>query len=148
MYIGISIALLAGIFISVQGSLNGMVGNNSSVAAVVSIPVAVQMVIYFVVIIFNGGFRNEIAEIFNYNYGVILLIISAFLGIGIMITLTVSVMKVGPLLALSTVVFSQLLLSMIIEHFGWFNMAVKTISFSRILGLVFMIFGIMLFIRK
>ncbi|MCK5762895.1 MAG: DMT family transporter [Clostridiales bacterium] len=148
MYIGITIALLAGIFISVQGSLNGMIGNNSSVAAVISIPVAVQMIIYFVVIIFNGSFRNEISEIFNYNYGILLLIISAFLGIGIMITLTISVMKVGPLLALSIVVFSQLLLSMIIEHYGWFDMAVKTISLSRILGLIFMIFGILLFNKK
>jgi transporter family-2 protein len=148
MYTGILIALLAGIFISVQGSLNGMIGNNSSVAAVISIPVAVQMIIYFVVIMFNGSFRNEISEIFNYNYGILLLIISAFLGIGIMITLTISVMKAGPLLALSIVVFSQLLLSMIIEHFGWFDMAVKTISLSRILGLIFMIFGILLFNKK
>ncbi len=148
MYIGILIALLAGIFISVQGSLNGMVGNNSSVAAVISIPVAVQMIIYFIVIAFNNNFRNEIAEIFNYNYGISLLIVSALLGIGIMLTLTISVMKVGPLLALSTVVFSQLLISMIIEHFGFFNMAVKSINVSRITGLLFMLLGIILFSRK
>ncbi len=148
MYLGIFIALLGGIFISVQGSINGMVGNNSSVSAVISIPVAIQMLIYIVIVSLNANFRNEMLEIFEYQYGIYYLIFSAILGIGIMLTLTLSFMKAGPLLALSVVVFSQLLISMIIEHFGFFGLAVKTINFSKIAGLIFMLLGVLLFSRK
>ena len=62
MYVGIFIALLGGIFISVQGSINGMVGNNSSVSAVISIPVAIQMLIYIVIVALNSNFRNDMLD--------------------------------------------------------------------------------------
>ena len=148
MYIGIFIAFLAGIFISVQGSINGMVGNNSSVNAVISIPVAVQFLIYMLIVAFNSGFRRDIVGIVDYKNGIFYLVIAAILGIGIMLTLTISFMKVGPLLALSIVVFSQLMVSMVIEHFGFFGNAVKTISISRVMGLMMMILGVVLFSRK
>lgn len=148
MYLGIFIALLAGVFISIQGSINGMVGSNSSVSAVISIPVAVQFFIYFIIVSFNSNFRKEILNIVDYKHGIYYLVLAAILGIGIMITLTVSFMKIGPLLALATVVFSQLLISMIIEHFGFFGTAVKTINISRVLGLGFMILGVVIFSRK
>ncbi|MBN2259639.1 MAG: DMT family transporter [Clostridiales bacterium] len=148
MYMGILIALMAGVFISIQGSLNGMIGINSSVSAVISIPVAAQVLIYTSIVVINSNFRREVLEIFDYQYGIYLLIISALLGIGIMLTLTVSVIKAGPLVALSIVVFSQLLVSMVIEHFGFFGMAIKEISFSRITGLIFMLLGVFLFNKK
>ena len=148
MYVGIFIALLGGIFISVQGSINGMVGNNSSVSAVISIPVAIQMLIYIVIVALNSNFRNEMLKIFEFQYGIYYLVLSAILGIGIMLTLTLSFMKAGPLFALSVVVFSQLFISMIIEHYGFFGLAVKTINFSKIGGLFFMLLGVLLFTRK
>lgn len=148
MTTGIIIALLAGIFISVQGSLNGMVGHHSSVAAVVTIPVTVQFLIYLTAVGFSGGIRKEILTITQYPHGLWYLVIAALLGTGIMVTLTVSFMKAGPLLALSVVVFSQLMVSMVIEHYGWFGNAVKTISVSRIAGLAFMLLGVLLFSRK
>lgn len=148
MSMGIIVALLAGFFISVQGSLNGMVGNHSNVSAVISIPVAAQFAIYLSFIILNGRFRSEVFAITEYTNGVWYLVIAALLGIGIMFTLTVSFMKVGPLLALSIVVFSQLLVSMVIEHFGWFDNVVRTISLSRVAGLAFMLVGVLLFSRK
>jgi transporter family-2 protein len=148
MYLGILVALLGGIFISVQGSLNGMVGSNSSVSSVISIPVAIQFMIYFVIIFFNQSFRKDVMIITEYKHGLIYLLISALLGIGIMVTMTVSFMKIGPLLALATVVFSQLLISMIIEHFGFFGTVVKTINVSKLMGLALMLLGVVVFNRN
>jgi len=74
--------------------------------------------------------------------------VSALLGIGIMVTLTVSIMRVGPLLGLAMVVFGQLFASMVIEHFGWFETSQKAISINRVVGLVLMLVGVWFFSKK
>jgi len=148
MVIGALIALMAGVFISVQGSLNAMVGTQASVGAVISLPVLVQVVIYSLWVTLSKGFRAEVLEIFEMNYGIYLLIISAILGIGIMVTMTLSFMKIGPLLALALVVFSQLGISLVIEHFGYFGTPVTPVSWIRLAGLALMLLGTFLFAQK
>jgi len=148
MLAGALIALMAGVFISVQGSLNAMVGTRASVGAVISIPVLFQLAIYTGWILLNQNFRREVFGIFELRFGVTYLLLSALLGIGIMVTMTLSFMKVGPLLALSLVVFSQLAISMAIEHFGCFGTQVTPVSLIRVAGLALMLLGTFLFAQK
>jgi transporter family-2 protein len=44
-------------------------------------------------------------------------------------------------------IFGQLIASMVIDHFGWFNVPVVPINTSRIIGAVLLLFGAILMRR-
>lgn len=145
--IGQITALLCGAFIAIQGSVNGMVGNKVGVFPVITIPVVIQIVIYSIFILFNRDYIGRFQAIEGYKIGIVFLVISALLGIGIMNTMTFSVMKIGPLFAFSIIIFSQLFIGMIVEHFGWFETVQQSITLNRGLGLVIMLIGIVLYYK-
>lgn len=147
VYIGIFIALLAGIFIAVQGGINGMMGNEVGIFTTVIIPVYTQVIILSIILLSRRELWSGLSKLRDVKYGIVFLIISALLGLGIMSSLTFSIMKSGPLIALAIAIFSQLFTSMIIEHRGAFDMMVSPISGYRILGLVLMVAGIGLFYK-
>ncbi|WP_432666822.1 DMT family transporter [Wukongibacter baidiensis] len=147
LYYGIIAALIGGIFIAVQGGINGMIGNKVGIFPTVMVPVITQIVILSAVVLVKRDLIGNILKLRDVKFGVGFLIISAILGLGIMSTLTLSIIKIGPLVAFAIVIFSQLLTSMIVEHFGFFDMAQKSISSYRVLGLLAMLVGIGLFYK-
>ena len=147
MSIGQITALLCGTFIAVQGSINGMLGNKVGVFPVITIPVVVQIILYSVFILFNRSYINKFQGIGNYKVGIVLFIVVALLGIGIMSTMTFSVMKIGPLLAFSLIIFSQLFIGMVIEHFGLLETIQKSFSLNRGIGLIIMLIGIVFYYK-
>jgi len=144
---GIIAALIGGVFIAVQGGINGMVGNKVGIFTTVIVPVLTQFVILCTVVLIKRELIGNILKLKDIKFGVGFLIISALLGLGIMSTLTLSIMKIGPLIAFAIVIFSQLFTSMLVEHFGLFDMVQKSISGYRILGLLAMVAGIGLFYK-
>lgn len=147
LYYGIIAALLGGIFIALQGGINGMMGSKVGIFTTVIIPVATQFIILTTVILFKKQLWINVLKLRDVKFGFGFLIISALLGIGIMSFLTLSVMKTGPLVAFAIVFFSQLFTAMLLEHFGLFEIAQKNISSYRVLGLIAMLIGIGLFYR-
>lgn len=147
LYYGAIAALIGGIFIAVQGGINGMMGNRVGIFPTVIIPVIAQFIILSAVVLTKKELVSNILKLKDIRFGVGFLIISALLGLGIMSTLTLSIMEIGPLVAFAIVIFSQLFTSMLVEHFGLFEMAQKSISGYRAAGLLAMLIGIMLFNR-
>ncbi len=145
LYYGIILALVAGVFITVQGSINSMVGSAMGVFGTVIIPVWFQAVILTLLLFFNGAFMTQISAFKEKGSMILWLLMTALLGMGIMISITLSFMKIGPLLALSLIVFSQLAISMIIEHYGFFGTSVVPMSLARLGGLVTILIGVFLF---
>jgi len=64
----------------------------------------------------------------------------------IMITILVPRIGVGP--AIGLIVTGQIICAVLIDHFGWFNIAVNPISFTRIAGVVLMIAGVYFVMKK
>lgn len=145
LYYGVIVALIGGIFIAVQGGINGMMGNRVGLFPTVIVPVITQFIILTTVVLVKRDLVGNILKLKDIKFGVGFLVISALLGLGIMTTLTLSVMEIGPLVAFAIVIFSQLFTSMIVEHFGLFEMAQKSISGYRVAGLLAMLLGIILF---
>lgn len=145
LYYGVIVALIGGIFIAVQGGINGMMGNRVGLFPTVIVPIITQFIILTTVVLVKRDLVGNILKLKDIKFGVGFLIISALLGLGIMTTLTLSVMEIGPLVAFAIVILSQLFTSMIVEHFGLFEMAQKSISGYRVAGLLAMLLGIMLF---
>ncbi len=142
---GLVMALAAGIFIALQGNINALVASQTSIYTVILIPVLSQMVILTALLIAKREYVIGVLKIAKVEYGIALLVFSAILGLGIMATITFSIMEIGPLIAFTTVIFSQLFASMFIEHFGLIGVAQNNISPFRILGLFLMLIAVKLF---
>lgn len=145
MVMGFALALAAGIFIALQGNINALVAGQTGIYTVVLIPVVTQVILLAAFLAVNRPYVQEVARIGQVNWGLALLVASAFLGLGIMTTMTFSIMTIGPLVAFTTVIFSQLLASMVIEHFGLIGVAQNPVSVFRILGLGLMVVAVRLF---
>jgi transporter family-2 protein len=145
LYYGIILALAAGIFITVQGAINSMAGSTIGVFSTIIIPVWIQVILMTTVLLFSGKYMAELAAVKDHKIMILWLLGSALLGTGIMLTITMSFMNIGPLLALSLIVFSQLAVSMVIEHFGWFGTVLTPITLSKIGGLGAILLGVFLF---
>jgi len=148
LYIAIIAALLGGIFISVQGGINGMMGNETGIFTTMLIPVVTQIIILTIFLAVRKDMWINIMKLKDVKFGILFLVVSALLGLGIMGSLTFSIMKIGPLIAFGVVIFSQLLTSMILEHYGVFKITQFAISKYRLTGLLAMIIGIFLFYKK
>lgn len=145
MVMGFALALAAGIFIALQGNINALVAGQTGIYTVVLIPVVTQVILLAAFLAVNRSYVQEVARIGQVNWGLALLVASALLGLGIMTTMTFSIMTIGPLVAFTTVIFSQLLASMVIEHFGLIGVAQSPVSVFRILGLGLMVVAVRLF---
>lgn len=143
--LGFALALAAGIFIALQGNINAMIASQTGIYTVVLIPVVTQVMLLGTFLLFKREYAQEVLKIGKIDYGIVFLVISALLGLGIMTTMTFSIMEIGPLAAFSTVIFSQLLASMIIEHFGLVGVAQNNISPFRIAGLALMLVAVKIF---
>ncbi len=147
VHYGVIAALIGGVFIAVQGSINGMIGDRVGIFTTVIVPVITQFIILSTVILIKKDLAIGISKLRHIKFGFVFLIISALLGIGIMSFLTLSIMKIGPLVTFAVVIFSQLFTTMIVEHYGLFNMVQKSTSINRVLGLVAILLGIGLFYK-
>lgn len=147
IYIGLIVALLGGIFISLQGGINGMMGNQVGIFTTVIVPVYTQVILLSIILASRKELWENISKLKEIKHGVLFLVISALLGLGIMTSLTFSIMKIGPLIAFAIVIFSQLLTSMIIEHHGLFNSIQNPINGFKIAGLALMLLGVGLFYK-
>jgi transporter family-2 protein len=64
------------------------------------------------------------------------------------IMITVLVPKIGVGTAIGLIVTGQIICAVIIDHFGLFNVAVRSINLSRSIGIVLMIVGVYLGMKK
>ena len=147
LYYGIILALAAGVFITVQGAINSMAGSTIGVFSTIIIPVWIQVILMTTVLLFSSKYMAELTAVKDHKVMILWLLGSALLGTGIMLTITMSFMNIGPLLALSLIVFSQLAVSMVIEHFGLFGTVLTPITFSKIGGLGAILLGVFLFTK-
>lgn len=146
-YLGILFALIAGTFITSQGAINGMIGQKVGIFPTIIVPVCVQIVLLLLAVAINRNFMTNTMRVKEIDQGFLFLTISALLGLGIMSLMTYSIMKIGPLVAFTVVIFSQLLSSMIVEHFGLLGMPQHSINFKRIGALILMLIATKLFME-
>jgi transporter family-2 protein len=64
------------------------------------------------------------------------------------VMITILVPRIGVGTAIALIVTGQIICAVIIDHFGFFNVQVRTIDISRLVGVLLMIAGIYLVMRK
>lgn len=56
-------------------------------------------------------------------------------------TIAITLPRLGSTTMITLIIIGQLLVGMLIDHFGWLGVAVHPISFSRVLGVVVLMVG-------
>jgi transporter family-2 protein len=69
------------------------------------------------------------------------------LGLVIVGTIGYTVPRLGMTTAFTVIIFSQLVVAVMLDHFGLLGATVRTLDLPRITGLIFLILGVWLVLR-
>ncbi|MEL7604623.1 MAG: DMT family transporter [Sedimentibacter saalensis] len=139
--VGILIALLAGLLMSVQGVFNTRVMDSSNMWATNSwvhlTAFAASLSIWFF------ASRENLLSVFNVSNK--LYLFGGVIGAFITFTVIKSISSLGPANATMLILLAQLVISCLIESFGLFGIEKMCFEWSKLIGVVLMIAGIVVF---
>ncbi len=145
-YFFIFLAILAGIAMPTQATVNSRlaesVNHNPILAAFISF--AVGTVALFLYILLTGIPLNQLAAAKDAPP---VAWIGGFLGAFFVSVMATVVPRTGIALAFSLAIAGQMLVSLLIDHFGWLGIPEKPINLWRVLGATLITIGVIL-IRK
>lgn len=133
------IAIIVGGFTSIQSAINTRLGSYiGSVESAFTSFLVGTIALAIMIIPFGSGKLNQILHTPWY------LLIGGLLGASFVF----SVIKIVPILGTGTtlagVIAGQLILAVIIDHFGWLGLNTFKIDSYRIIGIVFLLLGVKL----
>lgn len=144
-YFFIILAILAGMAMPTQATVN------SKLAGVVESPItaafisfAVGTVALFVYMLLTGVPLTSLTASKN---APLIAWIGGFLGAFFVSVMASAVPRIGVALAFSLAIGGQMLVTLMIDHFGWLGVPEKPINLWRVLGAVLITMGVVL-IRK
>ena len=139
--IGILFALLAGLLMSVQGVFNTRVMDASSMWVTNSWVQLTAFAVSVCVWFFAG--RENLVSVFNVDNKIYLL--GGVIGAFITFTVIKSISGLGPAYATMLILLAQLMVSYLIEVFGFFGTEKISFEWSKLIGVALMIAGIIIF---
>jgi bacterial/archaeal transporter family-2 protein len=144
---GILAALATGIAIGVQSALGsrigGLIGNFKTGVLMNVIGGLIATLIFIVLLVVKGkGFWQVPVT------ALVMLIIAGALGILIVTGVAFSMQKAGVAVGLATLIFGEMIVSIIVDAKGWAGASPIPITWTRIIGLLVIAIGIYLLLPK
>lgn len=139
--VGIFIAMLAGLLMSVQGVFNTRVMDSSNMWATNSWVHLTAFVASISIWFFAG--RENLFSVFSVSNK--LYLFGGIIGAFITFTVIKSISSLGPAYATMLILLAQLVISCLIESFGLFGTEKMCFEWSKLIGVVLMIAGIVVF---
>ena len=145
-FIYLVMALITGALIPIQASTNAAfsksIGNPYFTGLMVFIVGLVGMGIFMLI---SGGAMPTTkqlvdAPVYGYLGGII---VATYV-----VMITILVPRIGVGAAIGLIVTGQIIFAVIIDHFGLFNVAVRSIDLTRFIGLLLIIGGVYLVMKK
>jgi len=138
----ILLLLLAGFGVSVQGTINGGLGKNIGSIQAAFVSFLVGLFSLSILLLFVGkGNISAIGTVPRWQ------LTGGLLGAFYVVVLAFSVPRIGIALSIVTVVVSQILASLMIDHFGWFDSVQVAINSQRLFGALLLIVGLIFIYR-
>ena len=144
-FLFIAAALAAGALMPIQGSLNARLGR--------LLPHALQstltnfLVASVVLALLLVAIRAPWPSLATLTAVPPRLFLGGVLGATFVSTVLILVPRIGVLNVLASAVVGQLVVSVLIDHFGWFGVPVQLVSLPRIAGTLSLIVGLVLIQR-
>jgi len=73
---------------------------------------------------------------------------AGFLGLIILAAINVTIPRLGAAATTTLIVVAQLVMSAVIDHFGWLEVSARPLTLARFAGVAFLVFGAWLMIRE
>lgn len=138
--LGIIYALLAGVAMTIQGVFNTRLGEKIGTWETNSIVQGSAFVIALIITFFFG--KGAISEVGKVNK---LYLLGGVIGIFITFSVMESMSNLGPTYSVSIILVAQLLSAALVDYFGLFDTAKAPFGLSKIIGVIVMITGIVIF---
>jgi len=129
--------VVAGIGLSSQAAINGSLGKTIGALEATFVSFLVGTIVLFLFILFFG--KGNILLLFTVPKW---LLVGGLIGAAYIAILTFAVPKIGVGVSIISVICGQVLMSMLIDHFGWFNGTKFPINGSKVAGIVFLVVAI------
>lgn len=144
-YIFVIIALLVGGFLSIQGSINAQL--SSFLRHPLQASLTNFVVGTIVLILLNVILRTTMPTVNELRMVPWHLFLGGVIGAMFVTSVVLLIPKIGVTTMLAASIAGQLIVAAVIDHFGYFNVAIHPVSLSRIAGIIMLIIGIFLIQR-
>ncbi|UQZ32267.1 hypothetical protein C2I18_01115 [Paenibacillus sp. PK3_47] len=129
--------LFGGITLSAQSSINGTLSQKTGTIETTLLTfVTGTMFLAIVILFFGQGNLLAIFEAPKWQLS------AAFLGTMYLLLTVMAVPRIGVIAANISGIIGQLIIGMVIDHFGWFNSLVIEIDLKRTVAVLFMILAL------
>lgn len=139
----ILIAILVGGLVPIQAGINAFLGGYMKT------PLAATFINFLsgtiiVAVIIAVLFRHDIPSLAELKQIPTYLFFGGILGATFVTAIVVLTPKIGVTNMLVGAMLGQIAISILIDHFGWMNLTPHPISWQRLLGVFFLIIGVLL----
>jgi len=142
----LALALITGALIPIQAATNAAfsksIGNPLITGLMVFVVGLVGMILFILLSRTSFPIRQQFASAPLYGY------LGGIIVATYVVMITVLVPRIGVGIAIGLIVTGQIICAVIIDHFGLFNVAVHSISLTRVAGILLMVGGIYLVMKK
>lgn len=137
---GFILSILAGLSMSFQGVFNTRLGEKIGLVETSVLVQSSGLILSILILLFTG--KSNFKNIKDVNK---LYLLGGFLGVVIIYTVMKGISSLGTTCAISTILVAQLLTAALIDAFGLFGTTQISFGVTKILGIIVMIAGILLF---
>ncbi len=135
--------LFAGIFACVQSNINGYWQTRIGIQMTILINGWIVAILSTILYLFGSNY--SIKNIYaNLQPSVFF---NGFLGFGVVIIAAFTFPKLGAASVMVTMIMGQVVMGLILDHFGFLNLSQRNISSPRLIGLAFIITGVFFTIK-
>jgi bacterial/archaeal transporter family-2 protein len=140
------LSILAGVAVAFQTGVNSQLRtdtNNPVLTALISFLVGTVAL----VILYFAFFRQTPTFPVNYNF-TWWKFTGGLLGVLYVTGVVIAAPRIGAANALAFIVAGQFVAAIIIDHFGWMNLPITSISLYRVMGIALLLAGVYLIQKK
>lgn len=137
------VGFLGGIAVGLQGPLSSMITERIGLMeSIFIVHVGGAVVIGIPLLLRGGGRLGEWRSVPWYALG------AGIYGLVILAAVSFTIPKIGAAATVTLLVAGQLILSAMLDHFGWLGADVRHLDFSRLVGMAVLFLGVWLIVRK
>ncbi|WP_214696970.1 DMT family transporter [Exiguobacterium sp. s160] len=140
MAIGMMLAVIGGMLVCVQNTFNANVKKRVGAWATTTLVLGLGFLASLLIGLFQEGsalFRVEEMETWYWFSGI--------LGIGVVMSVTQSVERLGPSYAISIIMVSQILFALLWDTLGWLGLTAVPFTWKTVVGIVLIVGGVLVF---
>lgn len=144
LFLIVLFGLIGGVAVGIQSPISSQISQriSGSIESVFLVHLS-GTVIAGVLLLFKGG--GHLGQWRNLPWYAA---IAGMFGVIVISAINFTIPRIGATASVTLVVAGQLIIGLVIDHFGWFDTSVRQIDSSRLVGVAVLLFGTWLVVRS